>query len=166
MVEITFATKGREFFEGLLISSIKRIFPRIGSLAFPLILLIGLYGVLQISGKVESLPVYAAILIALVLAALALVPALRALQSSRNPQRAASATWRISEKRMEILTGRGQAKVEWKTFVRPVETWHLFLLHSAADSQTIYILPKRAFRDDAQRERFREIVKKIYGKFF
>lgn len=166
MLEITFAVNGWEFFEGLMISSLKRTFLRAGMLIFPLLFLIGLLGVIRSSDAGWSIPMYAAILLVIIFLILTGVPALRAFQYSRNPQRSAPSTWRIGEKRIEIATDRGGAKVEWKTFARPVETWHLFLLHSAADKQTIYILPKRAFRDDAQREWFREMAKKAFGKFF
>ncbi len=165
-MEITFAIGGWEYFEGLLISSLKRIFPRFGLLVFPLIFLIGLTGVLWNAFDKTLLPVYAVVLVAILLAALAGVPAWRAFQYVRNPERSASATWKIAERRIEILTGRGTAKVDWKTFERPVETWHLFLLHSAANRQSVYILPKRAFRDGAQQARFRELVKRAYGKFY
>ena len=75
----------------------------------------------------------------------------------------APATWRIGEARIEIRSERGESQTTWKAFTRPTETWHLFLLFSAADKQTIYILPKRAFRDAEQIARFREMAKKACG---
>jgi hypothetical protein len=164
MVEITFSVRGREYFEGLIVSSLKRIFPRIGFLVFPIILLIGLLGVLRISDKAGSLPVYALIILVITLLLLTGIPALRAVQYSRNTQLSAPQTWRIGATRIEIVTTRGDAKVGWKSFERPTETWHLFLLYSANNNQSIYILPKHAFRDGAQMERFREIVRKACGK--
>jgi hypothetical protein len=164
MLEISFAVNAWEYFEGLLISSLKRFFPRVGFLIFPLIFLIGLVGVLQITRTPGSISIFAAVLLGVLVLAIAGVPALRSLQYSRNPSLSAPATWRIGEKRIEIVTGRGEAKVDWKTFSRPMETWHLFLLHSAADNQKVYILPKRAFRDDPQRARFRRMAAGALGK--
>jgi hypothetical protein len=164
MLEITFAVKGWEYFEGLLISSLKRIFPRVGFLAFPVLMLIGLFGVLRISEDPVSLVVYALIASATLLLLLAVVPAVRAVQAGRNKGMSAPATWRIGDPRIEIRSERGELKTTWKAFIRPTETWHLFLLFSAADKQTIYILPKRAFRDKAQIARFREMAKKACGK--
>jgi hypothetical protein len=164
MLEITFAVRGWEYFEGLLISSLKRIFPRIGTLVFPLIFLIGLVGVLQITAKTGSVSLFAAALLAILIVALAGVPAWRSLQYSRDGSHSTPITWRIGDKRIDIVTPQGTAKVEWRRFTRPMETWHLFLLHSAANDQSIYILPKRAFRDEPQRERFRRTVTAALGK--
>jgi hypothetical protein len=152
MLEITFSLTAWEYFEGLLVSSLKRIFPRAGFLVFPIIMLIGLFGVLRLSSDPWTLLAYALSATAVLFLLLAVVPAWRAIQSVRDPQRSFAA-------------GRGEAKVGWKTFERPMETWHLFLLHSAADKRSVYILPKRAFQGDAERERFREMAKKAYGKF-
>jgi hypothetical protein len=166
MLEITFSVKAWEYFEGLLISSLKRIFPRVGFLAFPIIMLIGLFGVLGLFDDPWILAASALAASAVLFLLLAIVPAWRALQSGRDPQRSAPTTWRISDQRITVSTGRGDAKVNWKTFERPIQTPHLFLLHSAADKRSIYILPKRAFQDGAQRERFRQMAIKAYGKFF
>jgi hypothetical protein len=165
MLEITFAVRGREYFEALLISSLKRFFPRAGFLVFPLIFLIGLAGVLQITKTPGAVSLFAAVVLGVLILAVAGVPLLRSLEYSRNPSLTAPATWRIAEKRIEIAAARGRAAVEWKTFTRPMETWHLFLLHSAADVQKVYILPKRAFRDEPQRERFRRMAASALGKF-
>ncbi len=164
MVELTFAVKGREYFEGLLISSLKRIFPRFGFAVFPIIMLIGLLGVIGISDNPGSLVGYALILFVLLLAILAAVPALRAIQYSRDIKLSAPATWRIGDQRIEIRSERGESKATWKSFERPTETWNLFLLYSTANKQAIYILPKRAFRDGAQMDRFREMARKACGK--
>jgi hypothetical protein len=165
MLQITFTVKGWEWFEGLLVSSLKRIFSRVGMLIFPLIFLIGLAGVLGFSKMKESIPIYAAILLAILLLLLCGVPALRAFQYSRNKLLLTPATWKIGEHRIEILSGGKETKTNWKSFGKLIETWHLFLLPSAAHTQSVYFIPKRAFRDDAQRERFREMAKKAYGKF-
>jgi hypothetical protein len=165
MVELTFAVKALEFFEGLLISSLKRLFPRVGFLVFPIIMLVGLFGVLRISDDPIILLAYAALGFAALLILLAVVPAVRAVQSSRDKRMSATATWRIGDGRIEIRSERGTAKTDWKSFERPTETWHLFLLYSAADKRSVYILPKRAFQGDAQRERFRQMAKQAYGKF-
>jgi len=165
MLEITFSLTAWEYFEGLLVSSLKRIFPRAGFLVFPIIMLIGLFGVLRLSSDPWTLLAYALSATAVLFLLLAVVPAWRAIQSVRDPQRSSASTWKIGEKRMTVAAGRGEAKVGWKTFERPMETWHLFLLHSAADKRSVYILPKRAFQGDAERERFREMAKKAYGKF-
>jgi hypothetical protein len=163
-MEITFSVGGWEYFEGLLISSWKRLFPRAGWLAFPIMFLIGLAGVLGIGVHSQAITAFALLVLAAAVLLLAGVPALRAVQSARDPQRSAPSTWKIGAGRVEIVTPRGTAKVGWKTFARPVETWSLFLLHSAADPRSVYILPKRAFRDNAERGRFRELLKKTYGK--
>ena len=155
MLEITFAIKAREFFEGLLISSLKRIFPRASFYIFPIIMLIGLFGVLGFSDNPGTLLGYALILFVLILLALSAVPIVRAIQYSRSPRMSASTTWRIGDQQIAIRSDRGESKTNWKSFERPTETWHLFLLYSAAEKQSIYFLPKRAFRDDARRERFR-----------
>ena len=164
MLEITYIVKGWEWFEGLLISSLKRIFPRAGSLVFPLIFLIGLGGVLGFSDRKESIPLYAAILLAILILALCGVPALRAFQYSRNKLLTAPSTWKIGAERIEILSRGKETRTGWKSFGKMSETWHLFLLPSAAHAQSVYFIPKRAFRDDAQRERFREMAKRIRGK--
>jgi len=164
MVEITFAIKGWEYFEGLLISSLKRIFPRVGMVVFPLILLVGLLGVFRGSDQGWPFPVYAVILFVLFLLILAGIPALRAIQYSRNKTMSAPTTWRIGDQRIEIQSDRGAAKITWKSFEKPTETWHLFLLYSAANKQSIYVLPKRAFRDGAQMDRFREMARRACGK--
>ena len=164
MVEITFAITGWEYFEGLLISSLKRIFPRVGFLVFPLIMLIGLFGVLRISDDPLSLLAYALAAAAGLFLLLAVVPALRALQYSRDRRMSAEASWRIRPDRIDIRTERGTVKRNWKTFDQMTETWHLFLLRSAADRQTIHILPKRAFRDRAQVVRFKEMARRGCGK--
>jgi hypothetical protein len=160
MLQISFAVKGWEWFEGLLISSLNRLFPRVGSLVFPLLFLIGLAGVLGFSQNKGTLPVYAVILLAILVLALCGVPALRAFQYSRNKLLLTPATWKIGENRIEILAGGKETKVNWKSFGKVTETWHLFLLPSAAHSQSVYFIPKRAFRDDAQRARFREMAKR------
>ncbi|MBN1439349.1 MAG: YcxB family protein [Anaerolineales bacterium] len=164
MVEITFALTGWEYFEGLLVSSLKRIFPRVGFLAFPVIMLIGLFGVLRISDDPLSLAAYALAACALLFVLLAVVPAVRAVQYARSKDRAQPATWRFGEGRIEIRIGGNGKKTDWKAFARPAETWHLFLLYSAADGRTIYILPKRAFRDKPRQDRFREMAVKALGK--
>lgn len=163
MVDITFTIKGWEYFEGLLVSSLKRIFPRVGFLVFPVIMLIGLFGVLRISTDPLSLLAYALAATAVLFLLLAAVPALRAVQYSRDSRMSAEATWRIRPDRIVIRTERGEAKRSWEYFDRLMETWHLFLLRSAADRQTIYILPKRAFRDADQIARFREMARKGCG---
>jgi hypothetical protein len=160
MLHITFTVKGWEWFEGLLISSLKRIFPRAGSLVFPLLFLIGLAGVLGFSQRKESIPIYAAILLAILVLALCGVPALRAVQYSRNQLLSTPATWKIGGDRIEILSRGKETRVSWKSFGKLTETWHLFLLPSAAHPQSVYFIPKRAFRDDAQRTRFREMAKR------
>ncbi|OGO07263.1 MAG: hypothetical protein A3K46_05710 [Chloroflexi bacterium RBG_13_60_9] len=164
MLEITYIVKGWEWFEGLLISSLKRIFPRVGSLVFPLIFLIGLAGVLGFSDRKESIPAYAAILLAILLLALCGVPAVRAFQYSRNKLLSTPSTWRIGAERIEILSRGKETRTGWKSFGKMTETWHLFLLPSAANTQSVYFIPKRAFRDDAQRECFREMAKRARGK--
>jgi hypothetical protein len=164
MVEITFAVNGREYFEGLLISSFKRMFPRAGFLAFPIIMLVGLFGVLRVSDSPLQLLAYAAAVFAALLLLLAVVPALRAVQYGRDKRMSAAATWRIGYPRIDIRSERGELHTAWKAFERPTETRHLFLLYSAADKRSIYILPKRAFRDSVQAERFRELARKACGK--
>jgi hypothetical protein len=164
MVEITFAVNGWEYFEGLLISSLKRIFPRAGFLAFPILMLVGLFGVLRISDDPVSILAYAAAVFAALLLLLAVVPALRAFRYGRDSRMSAAATWRIGFPRIDVRSERGELHTAWKAFERPTETWHLFLLYSAADKQTIYILPKRAVRDQAQTERFRGLARKACGK--
>jgi hypothetical protein len=164
MLQISFIVKGWEWFEGLLISSLKRVFPRVGTLVFPLLFLIGLAGVLGYSQNREALPVYAVILLAILIFALCGVPALRAFQYSRNPLLSTPATWKIGGDRIEILSRGKATRVSWKSFGKLTETWHLFLLPSAAHPQSIYFIPKRAFRDNAQRIRFREMAKRAQGK--
>jgi hypothetical protein len=164
MVEITFAITGLEYFEGLLVSSLKRIFPRTGFLVFPLIMLLGLFGVLRISDDPLSLLAYALAAAAGLFLLLSIVPALRAIQYSRSRRMSAEATWRIRPDRIEIRTKSGKAQRNWKSFGRMTETWHLFLLHSAAETQTIFILPKRAFRDRAQVVRFKEMARRGCGE--
>lgn len=164
MLEITFAIRGREYFEGLLVSSLKRIFPRTGFLVFPVIMLVGLFGVLGLSDDPVSLLGYALTASAVLLLLLAAVPALRAFQYSRDRGMSAAATWRFRHDRIDIRTERGETRRAWNSFDRPTETWHLFLLPSAADRQTISILPKRAFRNADQIARFREMAKKGCGK--
>jgi hypothetical protein len=163
-MEITFSIKGREFFEGLLVSSLKRIFPRAGFFFFPIIMLIGLLGVLGITNNPGSLLSYSLILFGLLLLGLAAVPILRAIQYSRNKRLSAPMTWKIGDQRIEIRSERGESKTNWKSFERPTETWHLFLLFSTVNKQSIYILPKRAFRDSAEIDRFREMARKACGK--
>ena len=164
MLQISFTVKGWEWFEGLLISSLKRIFPRAGSLVFPLIFLIGLAGVIGFSQNKEALPLYALSLLAILILALCGVPALRAFQYSRNKLLQNPSTWRIGGNRIEILSGGKETKVNWKSFGKLAETWHLFLLPSAAHPQSVYFIPKRAFRDEAQRVRFREMAQWAQGK--
>ncbi len=163
MLQISFVVKGWEWFEGLLISSLKRIFPRAGSLVFPLLFLIGLAGVLGFSQNKNALPIYAVILLAVLLLALGGVPALRAFQYSRNKLLSTPTIWRIGGNRIEILSGGKETKVTWQSFGKLAETWHLFLLPSAAHPQSVYFIPKRAFRDDAQRARFREMAQRAQG---
>jgi hypothetical protein len=164
MLEITFAIRGREYFEGLLVSSLKRIFPRAGFLVFPALMLLGLFGVLGLSDEPVLLLAYALAASAVLLLLLAIVPALRAFQYSRDRGMSAAATWRFRHDRIEIRNVRGDTRRAWASFKQPTETWHLFLLHSAAEAQTIYILPKRAFRNADQIARFREMAKKGCGK--
>ncbi len=164
MLQISFTVKGWEWFEGLLISSLKRIFPRAGSLVFPLIFLIGLAGVIGFSQNKEAIPVYAVILLAILILALCGVPALRAFQYSRNKLLQTPATWKIGGNRIEILSGGKETKAGWKSFGKLGETWHLFLLPSAAHPQSVYFIPKRAFRDEAQRARFCEMAQWAQGK--
>jgi hypothetical protein len=159
-MQITFTVKGWEWFEGLLISSLKRIFPRAGSLVFPLLFLIGLGGVIGFSERKEAIPVYAAVLLAILVLALCGVPALRAFQYSRNKLLATGATWKIGENRIEIFSAGKETRAAWTSFGKMTETWHLFLLPSATHAQSVYIVPKRAFRDDGQRQHFRELAKR------
>jgi hypothetical protein len=163
-MQITFTVKGWEWFEGLLISSLKRIFPRAGSLVFPLLFLIGLGGVIGFSDNKESIPLYAALLLVILLLALCGVPALRAFQYSRNETLLSGTTWKIGETRIEILARGKETKAAWTSFGKLTETWHLFLLPSATHAQSVYFVPKRAFRDDGQRQHFRELAKRPRGK--
>ena len=162
MVEITFAVGGWEYFEGLLVSSLKRLFPRVGFLAFPVIMLIGLLGVLRVSDDPLILAAFALAISAGLFLLLSVVPAVRAAQYAADPGKSATVTWRFGPQRIEIRSGGGRAVKSWKDFERPVETWRLFLLHSAAEQRSIYILPKRAFRGKEQIARYREIVRTAY----
>ncbi|MBN2086317.1 MAG: YcxB family protein [Anaerolineales bacterium] len=166
MLEITYTVKGWEWFEGLLISSLKRLFPRVGSLIFPLLFLIGLAGIIGFSDVGESIPLYAVILLAILLVLLCGVPALRAFQYSRNKLLSSPSTWKICGERIEIHSRGTETKVSWKSFGKMGESWHLFMLPSATHTQSIYFIPKRAFRDNAQRERFREMAKRAYERCF
>jgi hypothetical protein len=166
MLEIAYTVKGWEWFEGLLISSLKRLFPRVGSLIFPLLFLIGLAGIIGFSDIKESIPAYALILLAILLLALCGVPALRAFQYSRNKLLSTPSAWKIGGERIEILSRGKETRVSWKSFGKMSESWHLFMLPSATHTQSIYFIPKRAFRDDAQRKQFREMAKRAYDRYF
>jgi hypothetical protein len=83
----------------------------------------------------------------------------RLLVAKMNPAvRDGEHVFRVTEEGAESVTGVGQAKVDWKAFLRYRETGRFFLLHLGP--RQFVSLPKRAFTSDQELIDFRNLLKR------
>jgi len=153
-----------EYFEGLVASTLKRIPARTGLLlAGFTVLFAGLF-ISRITTQVTGYVLYGILFLAVILAVVFAVPAWQTLQYRRTSNAAASVAWVFTRDHIRIRAAGGETQVGWKTFQKPAESRNVFFLYSTSNNRLVYIFPKRAFLSPVQMDRFRELLKKTYGK--
>jgi hypothetical protein len=70
-------------------------------------------------------------------------------------------SFRFTEEGIEARLQTGEAKLDWKTWMKFRETDRFFLLYPAQEMVTV--LPKRAFTGAAEIDSFRELLKRKFG---
>ena len=63
----------------------------------------------------------------------------------------------VTESEMSFAMANASAQMNWRAFIRCIETPHLFLLYQSP--QLFNLVPKRAFANTEQLEEFRSLLK-------
>ena len=66
-------------------------------------------------------------------------------QFQQSERLSAHQIWRVDDSQIEIKTKFSDAKMDWGTFNRTIETKDFFLLYMSVGRNIYHVLPKRAF---------------------